>query len=245
MSKSFGIFLYPALALEFTLTQEFSCFSLDKNIRTLNREVIDLLKYLRYNFGKRNKEVNKMENLTKERQLEIEDVVADLLANFGYNNEKDTCLKIIAFVRNLGFNPGNSNFDESVDSMIIIRASDLERTDTFGDKIIAVNSNRSFERKRFLIAYEFARYILNYGGERFFKHTKETSVCEENLSYFALALLMPKNSFKQYYNKLRINGAFGNSLVIQLSSEYQVALENVSQRIQDLKGLGELNDIDE
>ena len=32
-------------------------------------------------------------------------------------------------------------------------------------------------------------------------------------------------------------------LVIQLSSEYQVALENVSQRIQDLKGLGELNDI--
>lgn len=108
-----------------------------------------------------------MENLTKERQLEIEDVVADLLANFGYNNEKNTCLKIIAFVRNLGFNPGNSNFDESVDSMIIIRASDLERTDTFGDKIIAVNSNRSFERKRFLIAYEFARYILNYGGERF------------------------------------------------------------------------------
>ena len=90
----FGIFLYPALALEFTLTQEFSGFSLDKNIRTLNREVIDLLKYLRYNFSKRNKEVNKMENLTKERQLEIEDVVADLLANFGYNNEKNTCLKI-------------------------------------------------------------------------------------------------------------------------------------------------------
>ena len=179
-----------------------------------------------------------MENLTKERQLEIEDVVADLLVNFGYNNEKDTCLKIIAFVQNLGFNPGNSNFDESVDSMIIIRASDLERTDTFGDKIIAVNSNRSFERKRFLIAYEFACYILNHKGEKFFKHTKRASVCEENLSYFALALLMPKTSFKQYYNKLKSNGTFGNSLIIQLSSEYQVALENVSQRIQDLKELG-------
>ena len=199
-----------------------------------------MLKYLRYNFDKRNKDVNKMENLTKERQLEIEDVVADLLVNFGYNNEKDTCLKIIAFVQNLGFNPGNSNFDESVDSMIIILASDLERTDTFGDKIIAVNSNRSFERKRFLIAYEFAHYILNYGGERFFKRTKETSICEENLSYFALALLMPKTSFKQYYNKLKSNGTFGNSLMIQLSSEYKVALENVSQRIQDLKKLNEI-----
>ena len=97
-----------------------------------------------------------MENLTKERQLEIEDVVADLLVNFGYNNEKDTWLKIIALVQNLGFNPGNSNFDESVDSMIIILASDLERTDTLGDKIIAVNNNRSFERKRYLIANEFA-----------------------------------------------------------------------------------------
>lgn len=203
-------------------------------------EVIDLLKYLRYNFGKRNKEVNKIENLTKERQLEIEDVVADLLVNFGYNNEKDTCLKIIAFVQNLGFNPGNSNFDESVDSMIIIRASDLERTDAFGDKIIAVNSNRSFERKRFLIAYEFACYILNHKGEKFFKHTKRASVCEEDLSYFALALLMPKTSFKQYYNKLKSNGTFGNSLIIQLSSEYQVALENVSQRIQDLKELNEI-----
>lgn len=201
-----------------------------------------MLKYLQYNFGKRNKEVNKTENLTKERQLEIEDVVADLLVNFGYNNEKDTCLKIIAFVQNLGFNPGNSNFDESVDSMIIIRASDLERTDTFGDKIIAVNSNRSFERKRFLIAYEFACYILNHKGEKFFKHTKRTSACEENLSYFALALLMPKTSFKQYYNKLKSNGTFGNSLIIQLSSEYQVALENVSQRIQDLKELGVIDE---
>ena len=169
-----------------------------------------------------------MENLTKERQLEIEDVVADLLVNFGYNNEKDTCLKIIAFVQNLGFNPGNS--------------SDLERTDTFGDKIIAVNSNRSFERKRFLIAYEFACYILNHKGEKFFKHTKRTSACEENLSYFALALLMPKTSFKQYYNKLKSNGTFGNSLIIQLSSEYQVALENVSQRIQDLKELGVIDE---
>ena len=46
---------------------------------------------------------------------------------------------------------------------------------------------------------------------------------------------MPKTSFKQYYNKLKSNGTFGNSLIIQLSSEYQVALENVSQRIQDLK----------
>ena len=178
-----------------------------------------------------------METLTKKERKETEGIIADLLKNFGYDNEKDTCLKIIAFVRNLGFNPGNSNFDESVDSMIIIRASDLERTDTFGDKIIAVNNNRSFERKRFLIAYEFAYYILNYDGERFFEHTKETSVCEENLSYFALALLMPKDSFKQYYNKLKSNGTFGNSLMIQLSSEYQVALENVSQRIQDLKEL--------
>lgn len=201
--------------------------------------MIDLLKALNL-FNTKNQNI---QVLTKERQLEIEDVVADLLANFGYNNEKDTCLKIIAFVQNLGFNPGNSNFDESVDSMITIRASDLERTDTFGDKIIAVNSNRSFERKRFLIAYEFARYILNYEGERFFKHTKETSVCEENLSYFALALLMPKNSFKQYYNKLKSNGTFGNSLMIQLSSEYQVALENVSQRIQDLKELEEIDKI--
>ena len=196
-----------------------------------------MLKYLRYTFGKRNKEVVKMETLTKKERKETEGIIADLLKNFGYDNEKDTCLKIIAFVRNLGFNPGNSNFDESVDSMIIIRASDLERTDTFGDKIIAVNNNRSFERKRFLIAYEFAYYILNYDGERFFEHTKETSVCEENLSYFALALLMPKDSFKQYYNKLKSNGTFGNSLMIQLSSEYQVALENVSQRIQDLKEL--------
>ena len=57
MPKSPGIFLYSALTQESILT----------------KEVIYLLKYLQYNFGKRYKEENKTENLTKQSQLEIED----------------------------------------------------------------------------------------------------------------------------------------------------------------------------
>ena len=48
-----------------------------------------MLKYLQYNFGKRNKDVNKMENLTKERQLEIEDLVNSLLKQNGYDEDKN------------------------------------------------------------------------------------------------------------------------------------------------------------
>lgn len=203
-----------------------------------------MLKYLRYNFGKRNKEVNKTENLTKERQLEIEDLVNSLLKQNGYDENKDDYVDISDFVSKLNFNAGGATLEDNVDGLLVVRDRNFKRTDNLGDKVIAVNRDRSFEMQRFIIAYEYAYSVLKYKKMDYFSHRKiikEKTKEEPDVLYFAKALLIPRFSFERMLKRLRSDGTIGNALIAQLASIYKVSINDIIDRIQDLKELEEID----
>lgn len=203
-----------------------------------------MLKYLRYNFDKRNKEVNKTENLTKERQLEIEDLVNSLLKQNGYDENKDDYVDISDFVSKLNFNAGGATLEDNVDGLLVVRDRNFKRTDNLGDKVITVNRDRSFEMQRFIIAYEYAYFILKYKKMDYFSHRKiikEKTKEEPDVLYFAKALLIPRFSFERMLKRLRSNGTIGNALIAQLASIYKVPTGDIINRILDLKELEEID----
>lgn len=185
-----------------------------------------------------------MENLTNERKLEIENIVSGLLKQFGYDSEKDTSFDIVELVSNLGFNVGNAKLNDNEDGLIIIRTRDYQRTDKLGDKVIAVNRYRSVEAKRFIIAHEFAFYVLRYKNENFFLHDMiidKTDLKNIDIEYFTLALLIPRKSFIRMKNKFEKDGLIGNALIIQLSTIYNVTISDISKRITYLESLGDIH----
>lgn len=203
-----------------------------------------MLKYLQYNFGKRNKDVNKMENLTKERQLEIEDLVNSLLKQNGYDEDKDNYVNISGFISRLGFNVGTIELNNDEEGFVVIRVKDYPRTDDLGDKVIGVNRNLSFEMQRFIIAYEYAYSVLKYKKMDYFSHRKiikEKTKEEPDVLYFAKALLIPRFSFERMLKRLRSNGTIGNALIAQLASIYKVPTGDIINRILDLKELEEID----
>lgn len=206
--------------------------------------MINLLKYLRYNFDKRNKEVNKTENLTKERQLEIEDLVNSLLKQNGYDENKDDYVDISDFVSKLNFNAGGATLEDNVDGLLVVRDRNFKRTDNLGDKVITVNRDRSFEMQRFIIAYEYAYFILKYKKMNYFSHRKlikEKMKEDPDVLYFAESLLMPRSSFNRLLKHFKLKGITGNALIAQLASIYKVSINDIIDHIQDLKELEATN----
>ena len=171
------------------------------------------------------------------KKIEIERLISALLKQYGYKEEKDDYLDIVAFTRSLGFNIINAKQPESEDGFIVIRPDSAQNKDGFGDKIIVVNSDRTFEWKRFVIAHEFAHSILHYQVGDLYLHRenkKGKSIEENEADYFAAALLMPRISFDRIYKELRERELTGNALLLQLASIYKVPLASVSRRVDEV-----------
>ncbi len=185
-----------------------------------------------------------MENLTKERQLEIEDLVNSLLKQNGYDDNKDDYVNISGFISRLGFNVGTTELNNDEEGFVVIRVKDYPRTDDLGDKVIGVNRNLSFETQRFIIAYEYAYSVLKYKKMDYFSHRKiikEKTKEEPDVLYFAKALLIPRFSFERMLKRLRSNGTIGNALIAQLASIYKIPTGDIINRILDLKELEEID----
>ena len=183
-----------------------------------------------------------MENLTKERQLEIENLVNSLLKQNGYDEDKDDYVNISGFISRLGFNVGTTELNDDEEGFVVIRVKDYPRTDDLGDKVIGVNRNLSFEVKRFVIAYEYAHSVLKYKKMDYFSHRKlikEKTKEEPDVLYFAKALLVPRFSFERTLKYLKSNGIIGNALIAQLASIYKVPTEDIINRILDTMDLGD------
>ena len=167
------------------------------------------------------KRLNKMER----ERIEIQ--VKSVLEQFGYNDSIDSYVDIVSLVKNFGFLVGNAELDESEDGFLII---------TRDQKIIGVNKSRSLELKRFVIAHEFAHYILHFKQGQVFlhrEHKKGKDMDENDADYFAAVLLMPKNAFLREYNRLKNQGVERNLICFQLSSLFKTPLESVARRIEE------------
>lgn len=161
----------------------------------------------------------------------IDNQVDGLLTQYGYDFNNDTHVDIVSFAKRFGFLVGNAQLDESEDGFLIIQPAEPQ------DKIIGVNSNRSFEFKRFVIAHEFAHFILHYKqGTAYLhrEHKKGKTEAENDADYFAAALLMPSEAFKRMYNKLKASGLNENATCLELASVFKVPFESVSRRVNEL-----------
>lgn len=167
---------------------------------------------------------------------QIETQVTALLKEYGYVFDKDDYVNIVDFVQHLGFIVGNAQLDDNEDGFLAIQVSSMAKNgnDTSNDKIIGVNSVRSLDWKRFIIAHEFAHFVLHYkSGEIYLRReNKKGKDDEENdADYFAAALLMPKESFKRLYRRFRESGLNDTAISLQLAAVFKVPFDSVSRRI--------------
>lgn len=170
---------------------------------------------------------------------QIEAQVRTLLKAFGYRFNQDDYVNIIDFVHSLGFIVGNARLDDGEDGFLAIQAGDKAKNENeiSNDKIIGVNSKRTLEWKRFIIAHEFAHFVLHYKMGEVYLHreNKKGKGSDENdADYFAAALLMPEESFRRLYNQFKTQGLTGNAMYLQLASIFKVPLDSVSRRINEV-----------
>lgn len=176
-------------------------------------------------------------NCMEKKQIETQ--VTTLLKEYGYVFEKDDYVNVVDFVQHLGFIVGNAQLDDSEDGFLAIQISNMAKNgdEMSSDKVIGVNSKRSLDWKRFIIAHEFAHSVLHYKTGQIYLHreNKKGKDSEENdADYFAAALLMPKESFLRLYTQFEKNGLNKNAICLQLASIFKVPLDSVSRRISEV-----------
>lgn len=178
-------------------------------------------------------------DLSFEVKQAIEQQVKVLLKNYGYSEGRDSCLDIVDFVQTHGFVVGNAELDDNEDGFLAIQP--MESPKNTGNvpygKVIGVNSKRTLNWKRFIIAHEFAHSVLHYEDGNIYLHreNKKGKGDEENKAdYFAAALLMPKDSFKRMYDMFYTDGLNIDEICKRLCLLYKVPLDSVSRRISEV-----------
>ena len=179
---------------------------------------------------------------------DIEKRTEALLDDYGYSSREDSYLDIVSFVQSYGFIVGNADLGESEDGFISVRP-DLAKKGL--DKVIGVNSKRPIEYKRFIIAHEFAHYILHCpekSGAIYLhrENMKGKNGMENEADYFAACLLMPKESFKREYKKAleavrsknqdeeSDNANYTNQVSLVLSRIFRTPSDSVVRRIDEV-----------
>lgn len=170
---------------------------------------------------------------------QIDAQVAALLEEYGYNLGEDDYVNIVDFVQHLGFVVGNAKLDDEEDGFLAIQTSEMAKNGEgmSNDKIIGVNSRRSLDWKRFIIAHEFAHSVLHYKTGEIYLHreSKKGKDAEENeADYFAAALLMPEKSFVRLYNKFKNDGLSDTAIYLQLASIFKVPFDSVPRRVNEV-----------
>lgn len=191
-------------------------------------------------------------NTQKINAQQIEAQVHGLLEQSGYfmrGENESPYVDIVDFVQKLGFVVGTAELPDDEDGFLMIRPVKMisaENDDNFAldriphERIIGVNSKRPLEWKRFIIAHEFAHSILHYQQGQVYLHreNKKGKDAQENeADYFAAALLMPRETFKREYQRLKDSGLNENAVCFQLSSIFNVQAESVSRRIEEINDL--------
>ena len=170
----------------------------------------------------------------------IESSVKGVLNFIGYADQ-DCLVDIANVAKQLGFLVGNAKLGQEEDGFIIV---DEGRSSILGfntDKLIGVNSERTIDWKRFIIAHELGHYILHFKEKNFkglYVHLDSKNECldaEDSADYFATSLLMPMNSFVENYNRLQEAKLPYEEILLVLASRFCVNKTLVEVRIQEIE----------
>lgn len=161
---------------------------------------------------------------------------SSLLKTYGYDFDKDDYFDVVNFVNCFGFDVGNATkLNKNDDGFLLAKPFSMD------NKIIGVNDKYSIEQKRYIVAYEFARFILRHKIGTAYFHKKSKGCPEEKeVKHMATALLMPKTSFLRLYTQYCGSCLNDTAMSLQLAAAFKVPMDCVIYRIQEL-GLLHLN----
>lgn len=171
--------------------------------------------------------------------VKIEESVMSTLMSVKYTIS-ECSVDVIDVAKRLGFVVGNAVLDEEDDGFIIVEEGRKQIMGIKTDKLIGVNSNRSLEWKRFIIAHELGHYILHF-KEKNLKglyahrdHIRGHNETENEADFFAANLLMPRESFEKKYNEIKQVYKNDKEIVDALSKYFIVTIKMTERRIEEL-----------
>ncbi len=160
----------------------------------------------------------------------IDDRAVRVLNAYGYSPKKDCYVDAIKLCRFFGFKVKQSNnLDAFDDGTVSVSPKSSEKS-------ILINSDRSFETKRFIAAHELSHYLLHYTkSSGVFKHResiKGKDLEENDADYMAACLLMPESAFREQYKLAVAKGDL--DIVSTLQSVFLTPEESIVRRIQEV-----------
>lgn len=179
--------------------------------------------------------------LSNIRKDEIESTVSNIITENAINY---SMFDITKFLTNTyKFKIGVQDLEKNTTGMLLVDDDKyIPNTDT--NRLIVVNRDLDVEdeyiynlKKRFIIAHEFAHFILHKNDNVQFAHRdndKRGTLTEEEADYFARCLLMPKNLVTDW---LSINEMKGQDLSAKaniISRLFSVTLTKAKDRIKEL-----------
>lgn len=185
-----------------------------------------------------------MAEITKERMLQIEEIVKSILADI--NSEKPY-VDIVSIVKREGFEVEPMEMDSETTGCLLVNND--ERA---AKRLIMVNTdfknpeNESdvvFKKSRFITAHEYGHYKLHReDGEPIYAHRDtyhRTDPTELEADYFARSILMPLSQFQLFHGIVKkMSNGDEQFTVEMLSKLFRVTQNKVKKRIGDLSVLG-------
>lgn len=175
---------------------------------------------------------------------EIERKANDLLNQ--YNINADNGVEIVNLCKKTGFTLISVELDDTEDGFIIANETINSFPGFKTNKVIAVNSKRSYEEKRFIIAHELGHYVLQKEGHTLFaardsRHGRSEN--ENDIDFFAACLLMPKDAFVRQYNRLEkeTTTPVSDQIIIELADVFGVPFLSVVRRMRETGLINEKN----
>lgn len=177
-----------------------------------------------------------------ERKQKIEEIVSNIIIENSINHSLFDITKFLMSKYN--FKIGVQDFEKSTTGMLLVDDDAyIPNTDT--NRLIVVNRDLGVEdeyiynlKKRFIIAHEFAHFVLHKKDHTQFAHRntdKKDSADEKEAEYFARCLLMPKDLIS---NLLSVEGVKEQDLCAKanmVSRLFSVTLTKAKQRIEELE----------
>ncbi len=151
---------------------------------------------------------------------------------------------IIKFLQSKGFSIATKIMEEDTTGMLFVDDEEfIPNTSTH--KLIVINSllqNKSnyIQRRRFIIAHEYAHYILHKKDQIQFAHrdtSKKDTDQEKEADFFARCLLMPNDLIKQLLEMSFVEKLSLDSKVMLVSRVFNVTVKKADQRLKEDFGL--------
>lgn len=200
------------------------------------------------------KEWSNMPDISKDKKIEIEHTVKDVLLKSGYNptpKANSLIVDIVRLVKRDNFAVQTSEMDINTTGCLIV--NDLQPVmDTNKNRLIVVNkffnndkNDEDFllKKSRFITAHEYGHYILHKeDGQPIYAHRDtdhRTDPQELEADYFARAILMPLDLFDKYIIAIDDLKLTDHNIETEnlLSAIFKVTKDKIQKRIKDLQEL--------